>query len=213
MGQVLLWPQARTELDREQIALVLEAWRARSNAYAPYSRFFVGAALRAVRDQKRCIVRGCNVEHVIVNGVHAEQLAVGNMVEQLGANPRPYIQALAVVLATSDPTLPAFPCMACRGIIAEFSQPNTVVLGGRLSEDGQNLVKVAVDTLGALFPSYPQEQAARLSALFDKAREDPRITIAHVQARIAHLRLWCGRNLPPELDKPYGDFLAVRELL
>ncbi len=88
------------------------------NAYAPYSRFPVGAAVLS-EDGK--IFVGANVE----NGAFplsrcAEQIAVGAMV----AAGKRRIKAVWVH-STSSP--PATPCGACRQVIAEFAGPETPI--------------------------------------------------------------------------------------
>ena len=84
------------------------------NAYAPYSRFPVGAAILTEDGE---VFVGANVE----NGAFplsrcAEQIAVGAMV----AAGKRRIQAVWVH-STSSP--PATPCGACRQVIAEFAGP------------------------------------------------------------------------------------------
>jgi cytidine deaminase len=100
---------------------LLEAARAvRSRAYAPYSQFKVGAALRG--DDGRVYV-GANVENASFGlTVCAERAAVAAAV---AAGVR-RIDAVAVVAEG-----PISPCGACRQVIAEFG-PEAVVIG----EDG-----------------------------------------------------------------------------
>jgi cytidine deaminase len=97
---------------------LLEAARAaHANAYAPYSRFRVGAALRTGDGR---IVSGANVENASYGLSRcAEQSAVQAMAS-LGQ--REFVEV--VVYTESDP--PASPCGGCRQILAEFS-PEAVV--------------------------------------------------------------------------------------
>jgi cytidine deaminase len=93
-----------------------EAVRAR--AYAPYSKFQVGAAILA-DDGK--VYSGGNVENAAYpNGVCAETSAISAMV--LGGAKR--IRAIAVV--AGGPKL-VTPCGGCRQRIAEFADPETPV--------------------------------------------------------------------------------------
>lgn len=85
----------------------------RENAYAPYSQFKVGAAIRAASGQ---IYVGCNVENVAYpEGTCAEAGAIAAMVAAGDT-----IITEAYVIAGS-PT-PVTPCGGCRQKLAEFSE-------------------------------------------------------------------------------------------
>ncbi len=115
--------------------LVEAAHRAYENAYAPYSRFRVGAAVLA--DDGR-VFAGCNVENSSFGlTVCAERNAVAAAIVA-GARPT----AVAVVAAGS---LTA-PCGACRQVLAEFSAQMPVVLATVDGGDTQ------VTSLEALLP-------------------------------------------------------------
>ena len=92
--------------------LIVKAKEAREKAYAPYSRFRVGAALLT---KKGNIYLGCNVENSSYGlALCAERAAIANAV--VGGERE--FEALAVVTETHDP---ATPCGACRQFIHEFS--------------------------------------------------------------------------------------------
>lgn len=94
------------------------AKRAYSRAYAPYSKFKVGAAILA-DDGK--LYAGGNVENAAYpNGVCAETSAISAMV--LGGATK--IREIAVL--AGGPKL-ATPCGGCRQRIAEFAEPETPV--------------------------------------------------------------------------------------
>jgi cytidine deaminase len=116
--------------------LVTAARAARRRAYAPYSRFQVGAALLAGGR----VFAGCNVENASYGlTVCAERNAVGAMV---AAGVR-RLEAVAVASATVPPTPP---CGMCLQTLAEFGGPELrVVLAGARGA----LVET---TLGALLP-------------------------------------------------------------
>jgi cytidine deaminase len=100
-------------------ALVEEAIAARERAYAPYSRFRVGAAVRG--DDGR-VYRGCNVENASYPlSVCAERNAVAAAI----AGGARRIEAIAVVADTAEPVSP---CGGCRQVIFEFGPGARVIL-------------------------------------------------------------------------------------
>ncbi|MCU0750316.1 MAG: cytidine deaminase [Akkermansiaceae bacterium] len=106
-------------------ALLEEAWKARDRAYAPYSKFHVGAALLAADGR---IFSGCNVENISYGLTNcAERVAIGAAV---AAGVREFV-AVAVV---ADTTVPISPCGACRQVLAEFRVPR-VMLANRAARE------------------------------------------------------------------------------
>ncbi|MDQ6774730.1 MAG: cytidine deaminase [Actinomycetota bacterium] len=107
------------------------------NAYAPYSGFKVGAA---VRGRGGAIYAGANVENVAYPvGQCAEASALGEMV----AAGETAITAVAVVAERVE-LCP--PCGGCRQRLAEFGDPDTPVYLGRPGSDFQTA------TLAQLLP-------------------------------------------------------------
>lgn len=81
-------------------------------AYAPYSKFLVGASVLAGSGK---VYVGCNVENASYGlSICAERAAVFNAV---GSGERE-IQAVAIAVSTGEV---AFPCGACRQVLAEFA--------------------------------------------------------------------------------------------
>ncbi len=98
-------------------ALFAAASRARNNAYAPYSRFAVGAA---VLSDDGAIHVGCNVENAsFPEGWCAETTALGAMVSAGG-------RKVVEVVVLADAAL-CTPCGGCRQRLAEFAGPEVVV--------------------------------------------------------------------------------------
>jgi cytidine deaminase len=98
-------------------ALLDLARRARDQAYAPYSRFLVGAAVLC---EDGAVFTGCNVENASYGlSLCAERVAVG-MAVAAG-----YRRFSAVAVVGTGPGATA-PCGMCRQVIAEFA-PNIPV--------------------------------------------------------------------------------------
>ncbi len=102
----------------EDQALIEAARQAQQRAYAPYSGYAVGAAVRTTDGR---LFTGCNIENASYGlSVCAERVAVFRAVAD-GARS---IQAVAVV--TQDG---ATPCGACRQVLMEFaSKPEECVI-------------------------------------------------------------------------------------
>ena len=105
--------------DDEPLDELLSAARAvRENAYAPYSRFKVGAAVRGASGR---IYPGCNVENVAYpEGTCAEAGAIAAMVAAGETE-------LTEVCVFADSPVPVSPCGGCRQKLAEFARHDTPV--------------------------------------------------------------------------------------
>ena len=98
--------------------LIERARAAMANAYAPYSKFHVGAAIEA-EDGK--IYLGCNVENASYGlTICAERMAVGAAAVAGARKFRRVVVATAV-----EP--PASPCGACRQLLLEFGGEMEVI--------------------------------------------------------------------------------------
>jgi cytidine deaminase len=101
--------------------LVRAAKEARSRAYAPYSRYRVGAAIAT---QSGGIFTGCNVENASYGAcLCAERNAIAQMVAAGEADP------IACVVVTLGPRAGS-PCGICRQVLAEFARDMAIVLVG-----------------------------------------------------------------------------------
>lgn len=119
------------------MSLIDAARRVREAAYAPYSGFKVGAA---VRGASGAIYAGCNVENVAYpEGTCAEAGAIARMV----AAGEMVITEVCVISASAQP---APPCGGCRQKLAEFARSDTPVLLATL--DGKSVTT----TVGELLP-------------------------------------------------------------
>ena len=105
--------------------LLAAASSVRQKAYAPYSRFNVGAALRTTTGQ---IMVGCNVENASYGlTLCAERAAIARAVAD-GASS---FDALAIVTESSPP---APPCGQCLQSLAEFADDLDIVVANESGE-------------------------------------------------------------------------------
>ncbi len=113
----------------DPVEKAIEAARnAQANAYCPYSKFRVGAAVKAIDED--AIFAGCNVENASYGGtICAERTAITAMVSALGA------RRIEFMVLVSDIAPPAAPCGLCRQVIAEFAGPDTPII--MVGKDGQ----------------------------------------------------------------------------
>jgi len=99
--------------------LLAAARRARGAAYAPYSRFRVGAAILAEDGR---VFTGCNVENSSsASSICAEQAAV---IRAVGEGARRFA-AVLILTSSKEPTAP---CGRCRQVLAEFRADLPVLL-------------------------------------------------------------------------------------
>ncbi|NDL68154.1 cytidine deaminase [Anaerotalea alkaliphila] len=99
--------------------LMEQARRAMDRAYAPYSRFRVGAAISTASGR---VFTGCNVENASFGATNcAERTAVFKAVSEGEKG------ILKVAIAGSSGE-PLFPCGICRQVLAEFMEPDGTVL-------------------------------------------------------------------------------------
>lgn len=114
------------------------ARRARSRAYAPYSKFAVGAALL---DERGRIHAGCNVENAAYpQGLCAEAVALGHLVLAGGTR-------IAAAVVVGEAPQPVTPCGGCRQKLREFAADDMPIW----SADAHAVR--ARHTLGALLPA------------------------------------------------------------
>ena len=115
----------------QEDALCQDALSARTMAYAPYSRFEVGAAVLC---QDGVVVPGCNVENASYGlCICAERTAISAVVSQ---GRRAFV-AIAVATASSPPSPP---CGMCRQVMAEFGPELPIVLVNPQGERARHLL-------------------------------------------------------------------------
>lgn len=108
-----------SELSQNEQKLLHEAAKARENAYAPYSKFRVGAAVLLENGE---VIIGSNQENASYPaGLCAERVAIFHA----GAKyPNMVVKAIAICAASSKDNVnaPAAPCGNCRQSIIEYEQ-------------------------------------------------------------------------------------------
>jgi cytidine deaminase len=105
-----------------EATLVAAARAAQEQAYAPFSRFRVGAALETASG---LIVTGCNIENATYGlTMCAERVALFKAV----SDGQRSFRRVAVIADTGTPTPP---CGACRQLLWEFGGDLEVILGNR----------------------------------------------------------------------------------
>lgn len=124
------------EMEAGDRALMEAAMQATETAYAPYSQFYVGAAVRLADGT---VVKGSNQENIAYpSGLCAERTAMFSASAQY---PDKAMAALAVVGFHEGAFVEASPCGACRQVMAEYELRQGVELtvfcylqGGRIRE-------------------------------------------------------------------------------
>ncbi|MEM7278274.1 MAG: cytidine deaminase [Pseudomonadota bacterium] len=112
------------DISNKERDLLAFAEEVAAKAYAPYSRFRVGAA---ILDNKGEVHLGCNVENAAYpEGCCAEAIAIGAMVSR----GKQSIASIAVFGADAVDG-PCTPCGGCRQKIAEFANAKTKIIAGR----------------------------------------------------------------------------------
>ena len=97
---------------RQEDQLLSRATSAMEQAYAPYSRFRVGAALLGADG---VIDHGCNVENAAYpSGICAERAAVAAAVAR-------GVREFTAIVIVTDAETPTPPCGMCRQVLMEFA--------------------------------------------------------------------------------------------
>ena len=116
--------------------LIIEAKKAWEKAYAPYSKFKVGAAVLA---DKNKIFTGCNIENASYGlTICAERIAISKAVSEGFKK----LKAIAIIADTKEPVAP---CGACRQFMIEFN-PDMIVIMANLRK------KIKIENIKDLLP-------------------------------------------------------------
>ena len=126
------------------MSLIDKAAAVRENAYAPYSKFKVGAALRAASGAEYV---GCNVENIASpEGTCAEAGAIAAMVASGDVR-------FTEAAVNADSPEPVTPCGGCRQKLIEFAAPGARITMATTS--GKTMDMAVSDLLpGAFGPGH-----------------------------------------------------------
>jgi len=131
------------DLDPDSRELLRLALEVRENAYAPYSKYKVGAALI---DEKGNIHTGCNVETAVyTTTTHAEMLAIDSMIKS-GVK-----RLTRILIALEGDEKPATPCGLCRQKMVEFAAQDLKIISVNLDSNNK-INKIYEFTLSELIP-------------------------------------------------------------
>lgn len=134
-------------LKNEYAELLNEALKVRMNAYVPYSKYKVGAALLC-KDGK--VYTGCNIENAAFSPtVCAERVAFFNAVKD---GEREFVAIAVVAGDEGNRKLDyASPCGVCRQVMTEFCDDNFDIILARIDENNK-IDEYKVMTLDDILP-------------------------------------------------------------
>ena len=113
--------------------------KAMENAYAPYSKFHVGAALLC---KDGTVFTGCNIENATYGATNcAERTAIFKAVSEGQRD----FEAIAIVSSSGGET---FPCGICRQVMAEFAPELKIILR---DENGNECIYTLMELLPKSF--------------------------------------------------------------
>lgn len=121
--------------DKKILELIDEAIEARKNAYVKYSNFAVGAV---VVDENGKHFKGVNVENASYGLTNCgERTAIFTAVTN-------GMKKISIICIVADTSGPVSPCGACRQVIKEFSDNETIIILANLK---RNYKIITVDEL------------------------------------------------------------------
>ncbi len=149
MEKEIKFYESRKELKKLDAELVSRAADAVADAYAPYSNFYVGAAVLLDTGE---IIKGSNFENASYPlCLCAERVALGSVHSQY-----PKAKVISIAVTAKNPkqkvTEPVAPCGACRQVLLEYEQrqgvPLQVIMFGETGKvviypDAQSLLPMA----------------------------------------------------------------------
>lgn len=145
------------DLNPADLELLARAREIALNAYAPYSGFMVGAALRL---ESGIVVTGTNVENAAFpSGICAERNAISNASANHPGD-RPVALAIAAFSGKDHSAEPVSPCGNCRQVIAEEEYRNGRSI--RLILGGKKLIRI-IEKGGELLPLQFNKESLKIN--------------------------------------------------
>ena len=136
------------KIDEAPMNLLQAATEVRLRAYAPYSKFKVGAAILSVEGR---LHQGCNVENVAYpEGTCAEARAIAAMIAAGDSR-------IAEIWVIADSPEPVPCCGGCRQKIAEFADQNVQVT--LCTTEGKTRTMTVADLLPGVFSAAHMDKA------------------------------------------------------
>ena len=121
-------------------------------AYAPYSRYRVGCAIKTFGDEH--IYSGCNVENVVSPaGICAERSVITSL---FGKRDSSLVRIEWIVVVT-DCSLGDAPCGMCQQVISEFAGPDLPIYIGNLQQIKACYTLEEIRPINYLFPHRQDE--------------------------------------------------------
>jgi cytidine deaminase len=165
-------------LDRRDRELVEKAQEATARAYAPYSLFAVGAA---VRSKSEAIYAAANLENASFGLTICAEAAALSLANSMGD---PEIEAIAVVgfdfMHPEDASQVVAPCGSCRQLIAEAAQRakgdvRVICCNGRLSS-------IVISTISELLPNAFGPETLRVRQQWPELHRELRASVERLIA-------------------------------
>ena len=145
--------------DKERAMMLGMATAALQHAYAPYSKFRVGATV--ITDDGH-LYTGSNVENASYGlTICAERVAIFNAVHQVQGKLK--LKGIAVV---TENDVPCAPCGACRQVIAEFGANTAVVFRGQTDYMEMNIADMLPETFPPDVINFPASAIAVIGPQF-----------------------------------------------
>jgi cytidine deaminase len=111
---------------KEILSLIEEAIEARKGAYTPYSNFKVGAL---VIDEKGRHFKGCNIENASYGLSNCgERTAIFKAISE-------GMKKINTIVVVADTKGPVSPCGACRQVINEFADKDTIIILANMKKE------------------------------------------------------------------------------
>ncbi|WP_291725044.1 cytidine deaminase [Bernardetia sp.] len=136
-----------SELSKEDVSLLNEAREATKRAYAPYSEFSVGAAIKLQNGE---VVLGSNQENAAYpSGLCAERTAIFSASNQF---PNEIIETIAIAAKPQKATnfIAISPCGSCRQVMSEYENKQEKPI--RMIMEGENKSIYVIHSIADLLP-------------------------------------------------------------